>query len=242
MRIIPAIDIRNGYCVRLGQGKLENETIYSRDPVFIAKLWKAQGAKRIHVVDLDGAFSGITKNMSIISKISKAVDIPVHVGGGIRKMAVMQEVLSKGIDKVVLGTTAIYDTEFLVKAKKKFKDRIIISIDVVGNKVAIGGWKDVTSVTALELGKRICNYGFKEIIFTDIKKDGMMEGPNLKSIEKFAEKVKASVIIAGGISNLGDVKNIIDLGIKNITGIIIGKALYTESISLIDAVKLAGEK
>jgi len=238
MIIIPAVDIRNGCCVRLDQGRLENETIYSKDPLFIAKLWKAQGASRMHVVDLDGAFMGIIHNLAIIEKIVKEVGIPVQVGGGIRNMETIEDVFSKGVHKIVLGTAAVYDTELVKKAKKKFGSRIIISVDAVGDKVAIGGWKDVTSVAPGELGKKICGYGFKEIIFTDIKRDGMMGGPNLESIANFASKVKASIIIAGGITTLKDIKNIINLKIKNISGIIIGKAPYTESIKLADAIKL----
>ena len=242
MIIIPAIDIRNGYCVRLDQGKLENETVFSKDPVFMAKLWKAQGAERLHVIDLDGAFSGIPQNLGTIAEIAGSMDIPVQVGGGIRNTDTINKIFSAGAGKAILGTTAIYDTDFVKKACARYVDKIIISIDVRDNKVAIGGWKDLTTVSAVELGKKMADYGIKEIIFTDISKDGMLAGPNLKAIEDFSSKVNVSVIVSGGVSGIDDIRNIMALGSKNITGVIIGKALYTEKIKMEDAIEAAGKE
>jgi len=239
MLVIPAIDIRGGNCVRLVQGKLEQETIFSKDPLFVAKLWQAQGAKRIHIVDLDGAFSGVIQNLELIVKIAKSINIPVEVGGGIRDMDTIKRVLSGGVAKVVLGTSAIYNTDTVKKALKKFGDKIVISIDSLGGKVAIGGWKEITAVRSMILAKRVEEMGVKEIIFTDIKKDGMLKGPNVKGIKAFAEKVRIPVIACGGISTLDDVKRIKELEEDGVSGMIIGKALYTDDIKLQEAMKIA---
>jgi len=241
MIIIPAIDIRGGNCVRLVQGRLEQETIFSKEPVFVAKLWQAQGAKRIHIVDLDGAFSGVIQNLDLIMEIAKSINVPVQVGGGIRDMDTINRVLSGSVAKVILGTSAIYDTDTVRKALKNFGDKIVISIDSFGGKVAIGGWKEITAVRATVLGKRVEEMGVKEIIFTDIKKDGMLKGPNVKSIKAFAEKVEIPVIACGGISTLDDVKRIKELEQYGVSGMIIGKALYTGDIKLPEAIEI-GER
>jgi len=239
MLVIPAIDIRGGNCVRLVQGKLEQETIYSKDPVFVAKLWQAQGAKRIHIVDLDGAFSGVIQNLELIVRIANSVNVPVEVGGGIRDIVTMNRVLSGGVAKVVLGTSAIYDAVTVRKALKKFGDKIVISIDSLGGKVAIGGWKEITAVRSTVLAKRVEEMGAKEIIFTDIKKDGMLKGPNVRGIRAFAEKVGIPVIACGGISTLDDVRRIKELEKYGVSGMIIGKALYAGNIKLPEAIGIA---
>ncbi|MFB0528124.1 MAG: 1-(5-phosphoribosyl)-5-[(5-phosphoribosylamino)methylideneamino]imidazole-4-carboxamide isomerase [bacterium] len=239
MLVIPAIDIRGGNCVRLVQGRLEQETIFSKEPVFVAKLWQAQGAKRLHIVDLDGAFSGVIQNLELIVKIANSVDVPVEVGGGIRDMDTIKKVLSGGVAKVILGTSAIYDTDTVKKALGKFRDKIVISIDSLGGKVAIAGWKEITAVRSTVLAKRVEGMGVKEIIFTDIKKDGVLKGPNVKGIKAFAEKVGIPVIACGGISTLDDVKRIKELEECGISGMIIGKALYTGAINLPEAMDIA---
>ncbi|MDH5173866.1 MAG: 1-(5-phosphoribosyl)-5-[(5-phosphoribosylamino)methylideneamino]imidazole-4-carboxamide isomerase [Elusimicrobiota bacterium] len=241
MLVIPAIDIRGGNCVRLIQGKLEQETIFSKDPVFVAKLWQAQGAKKLHIVDLDGAFAGVIQNLELIAKIAKSIKVPVEVGGGIRDMDTIKAVLSGGVAEVILGTSAIYDTDTVKKALKKFRDKIVISIDSMGGKVAIGGWKEITAVRSATLAKRVAEMGVKKIIFTDIKKDGMLKGPNVKRIKAFAEKVRVPVIACGGISTLDDVKNIKELEEYGVSGMIIGKALYTGGIKLQEAIEIAEE-
>jgi phosphoribosylformimino-5-aminoimidazole carboxamide ribotide isomerase len=239
MLIIPAIDIRGGNCVRLVQGRLEQETIFSKDPVFVAKLWQAQGAERIHIVDLDGAFSGVIQNLELIMEIVNSINVPVEVGGGIRDMETIKRVLSGGVAKVILGTSAIYDTTTVKKALKKFKDKIVISIDSLGGKVAIGGWKEITAVRSTILAKKLEGMGVKEIIFTDIKRDGMLKGPNVKGIKAFASKVGIPVIACGGISTLEDVERIKELEKYGVAGMIIGKALYTGDIKLQEAIKVA---
>ncbi len=240
MMIIPAIDLRGGQCVRLEQGKLEQETIYSKDPVFIAKLFQAKGAKRLHIIDLDGAFSGAVQNLEIIEKICKEVNMPVQVGGGMRKMEMIDRVIGAGASKVLLGTIAITDAPLLEEALKKYGDKIIVAIDAKKGKISIGGWKDDTEINAVALAKKMKEAGVKEILYTDIARDGMMEGPNLKGIKTIAQKGGVAVIAAGGISTIKDVEKINELAEFGVEGMVIGKALYTETIKLEDAVKLAG--
>ncbi len=242
MLVIPAIDLRGGQCVRLEQGKLEKETIFSKDPVFIAKLWQAQGAKMLHIVDLDGAFCGVSQNTRIIKKIIKAVNIPVEVGGGIRNFKTIKKLLSKNINRVVLGTVAVYDPSLVRKSIEEFGKRVVVGIDAYGGKVAISGWKDVTSVKAIELAKKLESWGISEIIFTDIAKDGMMQGPNMRSIKKIAKAVNIPIIVSGGISSLKDVKKIKKLEKYGVRGMIIGKALYTEAVKLKEAINIAEER
>lgn len=241
MLIIPAIDLRGGQCVRLTQGKLDKETVFSKDPVFIAKLFRAKGAKRLHIVDIDGAFSGKPQNKSIIKKIVKAVDIPVQLGGGIRDFKTIKKILSRGIDKVIIGTAAIYDPNLARRAIQEFGRKVIVGIDAFNGKVAIGGWKEITSIDAIELAKKLELWGVSEIIFTDISKDGMLEGPNLRAIKKMAKSVNIPIIASGGISSLKDIERIKRLEKYGVMGVIIGKAIYTESISLEDAIQLASE-
>jgi phosphoribosylformimino-5-aminoimidazole carboxamide ribotide isomerase len=238
MMIIPAIDLRGGQCVRLEQGKLEQETIYSKDPVFVAKLFQAKGAKRLHIIDLDGAFAGVVQNLEIIEKICKEVSMPVQVGGGMRKMEIIDKVIGAGASKVILGTIAITNSPLLDAALKKYADKIIVAIDAKKGKVAIGGWKDETHVKATDLAILMKKAGIKEILYTDIMCDGMMEGPNLKGIKSMAQKGRMAVIAAGGISTIKDVEKINELAPFGVAGMVIGKALYTETIKLEEAIKL----
>lgn len=241
MLVIPAIDLRGGQCVRLEQGKLDKETIFSKDPVFIAKIWQAQGAKMLHIVDLDGAFSGVSQNTKIIKKIIKAVKIPVEVGGGIRSIKTIKKMLDKGIERVVLGTVAVYDPSLLRKAIDEFGRMVVVGIDAYEGRVAIAGWKDITSVKAIELAKKLEGWGISEIIFTDIAKDGMMQGPNLANIRRMGRAINVPLIVSGGISSLKDVKKIKLLEKYGVRGMIIGKALYTGDIKLDEAIKIAEE-
>ncbi len=236
--IIPAIDLRGGQCVRLVQGKLEQETVYSKDPVFVAKLFQAKGAQRLHIIDLDGAFSGVVQNLEIIEKICKEMTIPVQVGGGIRKMETIDRVLAAGVSKVILGTIAITDAPLLEEALKKYPGKIIVAIDAKNGLVAIDGWKDETQVKASDLAKKMKDSGVGEILYTDIMRDGMMEGPNLRGIKSLAKSCGIPIIAAGGISTLQDVEKIYALEKDGVEGMVIGKAIYTEGIKLEEAVKL----
>ena len=237
MLIIPAIDIRGGNCVMLTQGKLEAETIYSRDPVFIAKMFQSSGAKRIHIVDLDGAFVGVPQNLSVLEKIREAVSVEIEFGGGIRKMETIDKIVAMGINKVIIGTIAFFKPEIVKEAVLKYGDKILLAIDVWDGKIAIGGWKEKTQKEALEFAKEMKDLGVVEMITTDIQKDGMMEGANIDGIKRLC-KSGLSVIASGGVSTLDDVKKICALEASGVTGLIIGKALYNDSIKLEEAIKI----
>ena len=239
MIIIPAVDIRKGNCVRLSQGRPEDETIYSPDPLLVAKLWQAQGARLVHIVDLDGALTGRMENRELILKIAKELDIPVQVGGGIRDYETVRYLLEGGVERVIIGTSAVYDREFLKSLIKKHKDHLSVGIDSVDGKVAIGGWKNVTSRLASTFAKGMERMGVGEIIVTDIKKDGMLGGPNLKMIKKIAERVSIPVVAAGGISSVEDISNLKELKIDNLKGVIVGKALYRDDDFLTEAIRIA---
>lgn len=242
LTVIPAIDLRGGNCVRLVQGKLENEEIYSKDPVFIAKLWQSKGATRLHIADLDGAFSGIGQNFAIIKEIRKSLNIMIQVGGGIRNMASIEKALDIGIDRVILGTVVVYNPKILEEAVTKFGEKVVVAVDVSDDKIAIGGWKEISSVGAEELVKKIEAIGVKEIVYTDIKKDGTLEGPNYSAIENVCRSTKMGVIAAGGIGQLGDISRLKELSVSvGLKGVVVGKALYNENVNLEEAFKMVQE-
>lgn len=241
MIIIPAIDIRGGNCVRLRQGNFSDETIYSSDPVEVAKKFKQQGAQRIHVIDLDGAFSGKSKNADVIVRIAAETELPVQTGGGIRNYEIIKKLLGSGIQKVIMGTAAIYDRQLLRRALNEWPGRISVGIDSKSGKVAVKGWKDVSSKRADKLALEMEKEGVGEIIVTDIKTDGMLKGPNLKWIEKIASGLSIPVIASGGISSIEDIKAIKNLGQDNISGIIVGKAIYSANVSLSEAIEALRE-
>jgi phosphoribosylformimino-5-aminoimidazole carboxamide ribotide isomerase len=241
MYVIPAIDIRKGRCVRLVQGDLRDETVYSQEPVSVAKLWKLKGAKRLHVIDLDGAFSGKLANLEYVKDIIKATDLKVQVGGGIRDLKTIEKVLDLGVSSVILGTSVVQNKDFVKEAVKEYGKVIIAGIDAKKGMVAIKGWKQVTKVNAVELAQEMADLGVASIIFTDIQRDGMLEGPNFKSTKELACAVKIPVIISGGISSYKDIEHAKRLEKYGITSVIIGKALYTGKVDLKQAIKLAKE-
>ncbi|MGM0441738.1 MAG: 1-(5-phosphoribosyl)-5-[(5-phosphoribosylamino)methylideneamino]imidazole-4-carboxamide isomerase [Elusimicrobiota bacterium] len=238
MIVIPAIDLKGGNCVRLTRGKPENETVYSEDPLKMAKLWQSKGAGRLHIIDLDGAFSGTMGNGDIIKKIVAEVDIPVQVGGGIREFSVIKDLIDKGVHRIIMGSAAIYDRKLVEKAAKKWPDRITVGIDSNSGKVAVKGWKDITQISAIELAGQMEQIGITELIVTDIKKDGTLEGPNIEWIKKIAGSVSIPVIGAGGMSRIEDIRDLNRAEIDNLKGIIIGKALYSGSIELSRAIEV----
>ncbi|MEW6088882.1 MAG: 1-(5-phosphoribosyl)-5-[(5-phosphoribosylamino)methylideneamino]imidazole-4-carboxamide isomerase [bacterium] len=238
MLIIPAIDLRHGQCVRLIQGDPNRQTVYSKQPVSMARWWQSKGAMRLHVVDLDGAFDGKISNLETIKNIIKSVDIPVQVGGGIRNMDIIEELLQAGVDSVILGTSVCKNKRFLKKAIKSFPDKIIVGIDSKNGNVAISGWKKLTKIKTLDLINEVEELGIKTIIYTDISRDGMLEGPNFDSIETLLKSSKISLIASGGISDLNDIKKLKELNNKRLIGAIVGKALYTGKIDLAEAIKI----
>lgn len=241
MLIIPAIDIRRRKCIRLAQGNVRDETVFSEQPVSVAKLWQLQGAKYVHIVDIDGAITGTPKNLDIVFKIVKTLKIPVQFGGGVRNMETLKEALDGGVERVILGTSAVNSMDFLKEAYDKYKDRIIVGIDAKRGMIAIKGWREVTNKKAINVAKEVEKIGIKTIIFTDIEKDGMLSGPNFKGIKEIAKSVNIEVIVTGGISTMEDVENLLAMEKYGVTGMIIGKALYTGKLELKKVIKLSKE-
>lgn len=239
MLIIPAIDIIDGCVVRLTQGKFNNKKIYSWDPVKTAKHWASLGAKFIHVVDLDGASTGKSLNLNVVKDIIKSVaNTAIQFGGGVRKIEIIEDLLNSGISRVVLGTKAAEDKVFLKKVFKRFKDKIIVSVDSKCGIVAVKGWETkLKGVQALEFGNVLKKIGFKQVIYTDISKDGTLKGPNIKAIKAFLKETGLEVIGSGGISSLDDLRRLKLLEKSGLVGIIIGKALYEGKFTLPQALK-----
>lgn len=242
MLIIPAIDILDGQCVRLQQGEYTRKTVYSDDPSSIAQQWEKAGAQYLHIVDLDGAKLGYPKNLDVVVKMASSVSIPVELGGGIRDLDTIEKILKMGIQRVVLGTIAYSYADMVEEAATRYADRIAVGIDARNGRVMIKGWIEKTDIPALELAKRIVRAKIKTLIYTDISKDGMLEGPNLKAIKEFACHTKAAVIASGGISSTKDITNLNNLKCPNLTGAIIGKALYTGQMRLQDAIAAASNQ
>ncbi len=238
MLIIPAIDLRGGKVVRLFQGKFNQEKVYSSDPVKTAKHWARQGAKFLHIVDLDGAKTGKPKNLESLRRIISEVGIPLEFGGGVRSIQTISNLLKLGVQRVVLGTKAASDVEFLKKAWSKFRERIIVSIDAKGGKVLTQGWNQKSSKTVLTFAKELKKIGFKQLIYTDISKDGTLTGPNILEIKKLIKETGLNIIASGGVSDLKDISNLNKLKKKGLSGVIIGKALYEGKFTLTQALKL----
>jgi phosphoribosylformimino-5-aminoimidazole carboxamide ribotide isomerase len=245
MIIFPAIDLKSGRCVRLQQGIAEKEKIYSDDPAEMARNWQRQGAQWLHVVDLDGAFAGETRNIDALKAICEAVDIPIQFGGGNRTIGIITRVFAIGVSRVVMGTAALQSPELLGQVCETFGEKIAVGIDARDGKVAVKGWQDVTKTDAIGFGKQIAERGAGLIIYTDIARDGMLSGPNKSALKKMAESVSIPVIASGGISTLADIAEISKLAPGRIIGMIIGKALYEGLFSLreaLDAVNISRDK
>jgi len=236
MKIIPAIDLKDGKCVRLLQGREEDVTVYSDDPVFMARHWVSQGAEMLHIVDLDGAFTGSQKNLDKIQEIRNAVDIPIQLGGGIRDLERIRMLINMGIDRIIIGTAAIINPEIIHTACKEFPERIIAGIDARDGKVAIKGWVEITDIDAYELARNMEKIGVWGIVYTDISRDGMLTGPNIEAMKEMVRSVKIPVIASGGVSGIEDIKNLLE--IKELWGVITGKAIYSGALNLSDAIRL----
>lgn len=239
MFIIPAIDLKDGLCVRLRQGKKEAVTVYSRDPAATAKKFEASGAKVLHVVDLDGAFSGSQKNFDRIVAVRKAVKMQIEVGGGIRDITTIEKLVTAGVNRVIIGTSAIEDPAFVVEACEKFPDKIFIGIDARDGMVATRGWEETSEIGAKELAKRVQTVGVAGIIYTDIARDGMLTGPNLPALREMVGTVTIPVIASGGIAGIGDIRSL--LQIPGLWGAITGKAIYENTLDLKEAIDLCNE-
>lgn len=229
MIIFPAIDIRGGKCVRLEQGIADKSTVYGEDPVDVAELWESQGALFLHIVDLDGAFQGVRLNRNVIRSIVDSVDIPVQLGGGIRSIEDIEDVLELGISRIILGTSVVEKDGFLEEGLDKYGDKIAVSIDAKNGFVAINGWTKISDLKANYYAKALENVGLRTLIYTDISKDGMLSGPNFEELKALKESVDMNIIASGGISSISDINSLKAL---KIYGAIIGKALYTGNIKL----------
>ncbi len=238
MIIIPAIDLLQGKCVMLLQGMEHTETVYSDNPVEVAQKWESMGAELIHVVDLDGAFTGNVVNFNIVKDIVQSIHIPIQLGGGIRREEAVQEIIGSGISRVILGTRAC-EREFLKSVLRKHGEKIIIGIDARDGVVTVKGWKEYTNLDAAEFAKEAEDLGAKTIIFTDISVDGTLEGPCYESIEKLLKAVSIGVIASGGIRSIDDIKKLKEYEKDGLVGAIIGKALYTDDINLKQAIEVS---
>ncbi|MFC4775692.1 1-(5-phosphoribosyl)-5-[(5-phosphoribosylamino)methylideneamino]imidazole-4-carboxamide isomerase [Paenibacillus sp. GCM10023252] len=235
--IYPAIDIRGGKCVRLIQGDYNQETVYNESPLAAAKDWEAQGGAWIHLVDLDGAKAGQPVNDAVIGEIARSVSVPVQVGGGLRKLEDVKHLISLGVSRVILGTAAIEDREFVRQVLGEYGDKVAIGIDARNGYVATRGWLETSEVKAEELAVELAAQGASTFIFTDISRDGMMKGPNIDAIVQLAKVSGKEVIASGGVSVMQDLTNLAEYRKDGVAGAIVGKALYTGSIVLKDAIK-----
>lgn len=234
MIIYPAIDIRGGKCVRLTQGRYDQITIFSDDPVSMAMQFQNAGAKYLHVVDLDAA-RGENKNREIIHNIAKSLSIPIQTGGGIRTMEDIETVLGYGIERVIIGTSAVKNPELVSEAVGKYGDRIAVGIDAKDGYVAIEGWEKTSSIKAVELATSMEAMGVSTIIYTDIATDGMLSGPNLYAMSEMIKKIGMNVIASGGVSSLKDIRDLKEIGAA---GVIVGKAIYTGDVDLEKALRI----
>lgn len=240
MLVIPAIDLKDGKCVRLLQGREDAVTAYSDDPVSTARRWESCGAKLLHVVDLDGAFTGEQKNLAAIKEIRDSVTMDIEVGGGIRDMKKIDELIHLGINRIILGTAVIENPSLLKDSGTKHPGRVLVGIDAKNGKVAVKGWVEVTAADAKAIARDAEKNGAAGIIYTDISKDGMLKGPNLTAVEEMVRAVNIPVIASGGVSSIEDIKSL--MKIKNLWGVITGKAIYSGSLDLKEAIEMAGGK
>lgn len=233
MRIYPAIDIKDGKCVRLFKGRFDEMTVYGDSPAEMARKWEQLGGGFIHVVDLDGALKGHGVNADKIKEICQSVSVPVQTGGGIRSMADIEAKLACGINRVIIGTKAVSDSEFVKEAVAKYGDKIVIGIDAKDGMVAVEGWEKTSDFTAVEFAKKMADLGVRTIVYTDIATDGTLAGPNVSAMREMAQAVDADIIASGGVGCLEDILALKDTGVE---GVIVGKALYTGRVDLKEAI------
>jgi len=233
MQLYPAIDIKGGKCVRLTQGLFDNVKVYSDTPSDMAKLWVSQGATFLHLVDLDGALAGRSVNEPVIRAIAESVDVPIQIGGGIRSREAIKAMLDMGISRVIIGTKAVENPQFIQEMVAEFgPERIVVGVDAKDGMVAIEGWEKVSHLSASELCQQMKGFGVRHIVYTDISRDGMLTGPNVAATKKLTEETGLDIIASGGVSSMEDLQNLFDQGIH---GAIIGKALYEKRVDLKEA-------
>ena len=241
MLIIPAIDLKDGKCVRLKQGRMEDDTVFSDDPAATAQHWVNEGARRLHLVDLNGAFAGAPIHKPVVEAIAKAQpELPIQIGGGIRSLETIEHYLDAGVSFVIIGTKAVKEPEFIEEACKKFAGRIIVGIDAINGMVATDGWANVTEVKAVDLAKRFADAGVSSIVYTDIARDGMMQGVNIEQTVHLAQYSGLPVIASGGVTNMDDIRQL--KGQPGILGAITGRAIYEGTLNLREAQLLLDEQ
>lgn len=243
MLLIPAIDLKDGQCVRLRQGDLKDATIFSQDPQAMARKWLDQGARRLHLVDLNGAIAGKPKNEAAIQAILKEVgdEIPVQIGGGIRDLDTIERYLDLGIQYVIIGTAAVKNPGFLQDACTAFSGYVIVGLDAKDGKVATDGWSKLTKHDVIDLGRKFEDYGVESIIYTDIGRDGMLTGVNIEATVRLSQAVKIPVIASGGVTNLKDIEALCDVEDEGIEGVILGRSIYEGTLDFQEAQTLADE-
>jgi phosphoribosylformimino-5-aminoimidazole carboxamide ribotide isomerase len=241
MEVIPAIDLLDGKCVRLYQGDYNQASIFNDNPVEVALQWAAEGATRLHVVDLDGAKAGESVNLSVIEAIASVIDIPVQVGGGLRDRAGVARLLKTGVQRAILGTVAVEKPELVIELCQEFPDQIVVGIDARNGMVATRGWLETSEVTATDLAQRMAQQGAAAIIYTDIHRDGTLSGPNMDALRELALAIDIPVIASGGVSSLTDLLSLLGLESIGVTGVIVGRAIYTGDVSLKEAIRAVGK-
>jgi phosphoribosylformimino-5-aminoimidazole carboxamide ribotide isomerase len=237
MILIPAVDIKSGRCVRLREGRADAETIFSDFPQEMAQQWVDQGAERLHIIDLDGAFEKGPRNLSVIKDIVTAIKIPIQLGGGIRDLKTVEGYLSLGLAQVILGTVALKDPDLVKESCRLFPGHIMVSLDARDNRIAVEGWTEISDIDPVDLVKQYQDWGVKAIIFTDIARDGTQEGPSIASTRRLAQATSLPVIVAGGIATLEDILSLAPLETEGLIGIITGRAIYSGSLNLGEALE-----
>ncbi|HVO84691.1 MAG TPA: 1-(5-phosphoribosyl)-5-[(5-phosphoribosylamino)methylideneamino]imidazole-4-carboxamide isomerase [Syntrophobacteria bacterium] len=238
MIVFPAVDLKGGKCVRLERGVMASATVYAEDPAATAKRWQDEGAEWLHVVDLDGAMAGEPRNHGAVARILRAVSIPVQVGGGVRTAETLATYLESGVQRVVLGTAALKDPRFLAQTCERFPGRVVLGIDSRHGRVAVEGWDQTSEVGPVELARKFEMLALAAIVYTDIQRDGMQTGPNIEATRELARGVRLPVIASGGVGRLEDVAALRTLEPEGVVGVIVGRALYTGSIKLAEAIVL----
>jgi len=242
MLIIPAIDLKDGKCVRLRQGRMDDSTVFSDNPVDMAAKWVDAGCRRLHLVDLNGAFAGKPVNGEIVQAIAKAYpDLPIQIGGGIRSAEIIEAYLAAGVSQVIIGTKAVKEPEFVTAMCKAFPGHIIVGLDAQDGRVAIDGWAEVTDVMAVDLAKRFRDDGVSSIVYTDIARDGMMQGVNVEATVDLAQQGGIPVIASGGVTNIDDIRALAEVADKGILGAITGRAIYEGTLDVAEAHALSDE-
>lgn len=241
MNVIPAIDLLEGRCVRLYQGDYERSQVFDNNPAHVAKLWVDQGATQLHIVDLDGAKTGSLVNRQAIEAILQAVQVPVQVGGGLRDKSAVSQLLDMGVERVILGTVAVEQPQLVEQLCQEFPGQIIVGIDARNGKVATRGWLETSEVTAIDLAKQMQHLGTAAIIYTDIHRDGTLSGPNLEALRELANAVSIPIIASGGVSSITDLLSLLALEPMGVSGVIVGRAIYTGDVSLKSAIQAVGQ-